>query len=219
MVRRAKNKFIISKIIGLFLIIISLMALIIYLNYQNRKIIKTEESIKVYISNTSKNIVPPKKDISNVYDYIAILEIPDIKLKRGLVSSTSKYNSVKYNIEIISKSSMPDIINSNLILASHSGNSEVSFFSDLEKLKKDAFIYLYYNGYKYIYKLDYSYETEKTGEINITRNRLVNTITLITCKDNSNDIQVVYIAYLVGKIEYWYVLSWKKSLSLLKLNK
>lgn len=34
------------------------------------------------------------------YNYIAILEIPSINLKRGLVDPNSKYNNVNYNIQI-----------------------------------------------------------------------------------------------------------------------
>ena len=94
------------------------------------------------------------------------------------------------------------IINSNLILASHNGNSNVSYFKDLSKLTKGSLIYIYYQGTKYIYKLNNSYEIKKNGEANIIRDRTVNTLTLITCKDNSDTEQVIYIAYLISKETY-----------------
>lgn len=136
------------------------------------------------------------------YDYIAVLEIPSIGLKRGLVEYGSKYNDVKYNIQIIEKSKMPDIENGNLILAGHNGNSYVSFFRNLYKIKDNDLINVYYNGYKYIYKFSNSYEDAKTGTINIVRDNNKNTITLITCKKNSNDKQLVFIGYLVDKVSY-----------------
>ena len=99
-------------------------------------------------------------------------------------------------------SNMPDIINSNLILASHNGNSNVSFFKDLEKLNTDSLIYIYYNGYKYIYKINNYYIVDKTGKVNIKRNKNKNTITLITCKNNTDTKQIVYIGYMINKEIY-----------------
>ena len=134
--------------------------------------------------------------------YIAVLESPDINLKRGLVDYNSKYNDVKYNIQIIEKSNMPDKPNGNFILAGHNGTSSVSFFRNLNKLTTDSLINIYYKGYKYIYKFNNSYEVDKDGEIEIKRDINKNTITLITCKKNSKTKQVVNIGYLVDKVEY-----------------
>ena len=136
------------------------------------------------------------------YNYIAILEIPSINLKRGIVDFNSKYNNVKYNIQIIEHFQMPNVENSNLILAGHNGTSSVSFFKDLYKLKEDSLIYLYYDGYKYIYKLNNYYDTDKDGKVEIIRNRYKTTITLITCKKGTKDKQTVFIGYLVDKVEF-----------------
>ena len=97
---------------------------------------------------------------------------------------------------------MPDIENSNLILAGHNGTSNVSFFNDLDKLKEDSLVYVYYNNIKYIYKINNNYEVKKDGKVEIIRNRNKTTITLITCKKDSKDKQLVYIGYLVDKVEY-----------------
>ena len=130
------------------------------------------------------------------------MEIPIINLKNGLVSPNNKYNSVEYNIEILNKSEFPTIPKSNLILAAHNGNSEVSFFKNLSKVTISSPIYIYYNGYKYIYSIEDSYEIPKTGEAIINRDSRRNTITLITCKDNSDTKQLVFIGYLIGKEIY-----------------
>ena len=78
---------------------------------------------------------------------------------------------MKYNIQIIEHSEFPIVENSNLILAGHNGSSNVSFFKNLYKVKEDSLIYLYYDGYKYIYKLNHSYDTAKDGKVEIKRNR------------------------------------------------
>ena len=143
-----------------------------------------------------------KKSSSPSYNYISILEIPSIDLKRGIVDYNSRYNNVKYNIQIIKHSQMPNVENSNLILAGHDGTSGVSFFRNLYKLKEDSLIYIYYDGIKYIYKLNNSYDTDKDGKVEIVRNRYKNTITLITCKKGTKDKQTIFIGYLVDKVEY-----------------
>ena len=160
---------------------------------------EVEEPIEEEEVSTQENKVETS---SPTYNYVAILEIPSIGLKRGIVDFNSKYNNVKYNIQIIEHSEFPIVENSNLILAGHNGSSNVSFFKNLYKVKEDSLIYLYYDGYKYIYKLNHSYDTAKDGKIEIKRNRYKTTITLITCKKNTDNMQTVYIGYLVDKVEY-----------------
>ena len=154
---------------------------------------EVKEEVKEEESKTSSSLS---------YNYIAVLEIPSINLKRGIVDYNSKYNNVRYNIQIIEHSQMPDVENSNLILAGHNGTSGVSFFRNLYKLKEDSLIYVYYDGYKYIYKLNNSYDTDKDGKIEVVRNRYKNAITLITCKKGTKDKQTVFIGYLVDKVEF-----------------
>lgn len=205
MIIKRKNKFSIIRLLGIFLIIIPISFLflkeITYINDVNQ----SNHEISKYIEETS--IINEIHEINEynqpeLLHYIAVLEIPDIFLKKGLLNINDKYNDVAYNIQVLSQSKMPDIINSNLILASHNGNSNVSYFKDLSKLTKGSLIYIYYQGTKYIYKLNNSYEIKKNGEANIIRDRTVNTLTLITCKDNSDTEQVIYIAYLIAKETY-----------------
>lgn len=144
------------------------------------------------VATTTKEEVP----------YIAVLEIPTISLKRGLVSQTSKYNNINYGIKIIDKSTMPDVVNGNLVLASHNGSSYVSFFRNLNKLSLDDKIYVYYNGIKYEYLLSKIYDTPKDGNIEVSRDTTKTTITLITCKRGTKDTQTVYIGYLNSEVSY-----------------
>lgn len=213
MIEKIKDN--IFTIIGIILILISI-SIFVYDKYMdNQKVLENVELVEDFFeiedSSIKEEIVEEevikeeedkKTSSSPTYNYIAVLEIPSIKLKRGLVDYKSKYNNVKYNIQIIEHSEMPDVEKSNLILAGHNGTSNVSFFNDLDKLKEDSLVYVYYNNIKYIYKINNNYEVKKDGSVEIIRNRNKNTITLITCKKDSNDKQLVYIGYLVDKVEY-----------------
>lgn len=209
MKRRKENKWLI--LLGIILIIVSIFIISLDIYKSTKKEIQEVELVEEFFEEVEEvkndeevSIIEEEKveTSSPTYNYIAILEIPSIDLKRGLVDYNSKYNNVKYNIQIIEHSQMPNVENSNLILAGHNGTSNVSFFKDLYKLKEDSLIYLYYDGYKYIYKLNNYYDTDKDGKVEIVRNRYKNTITLITCKKNTKDKQTVFIGYLVDKVEY-----------------
>lgn len=209
MKRRKENKWLI--LLGIILIVVSIFIISLDIYKSTKKEIQEVELVEEFFEEVEEvkndeevSIIEEEKveTSSPTYNYIAILEIPSINLKRGLVDYNSKYNNVKYNIQIIEHSQMPNVENSNLILAGHNGTSNVSFFKDLYKLKEDSLIYLYYDGYKYIYKLNNSYDTNKDGKVEIVRNRYKNTITLITCKRNTKDKQTVFIGYLVDKVEY-----------------
>lgn len=199
------------KCIGLFLFVCGAFMLIY--NYSINSRLNEENDLKIeeFLENdTNEEIEIQEEDTqeetttSNVssYNYIAILEIPSINLKRGLVDPSSRYNNVNYNIQIIDKSTMPDVVNGNLVLASHNGASYISFFRNLDKLNINDKIYVYYGGYKYTYSLCKTYDTPKDGNIEVYRDNSKTTITLITCKKNSKDTQVVYIGYLDSKELY-----------------
>ena len=132
-----------------------------------------------------------KKDARDAY--IGYLEVPDVKIKRGFVSPDSKYNSVGYNVMVIGGSKMPNVKNGNLILAAHRGNSSVSYFDKLYKLKRRAKATITYEGKTYTYELTNTYEERKDGSLTIKRNANVNTLTLITCTRNNKKTQTIFI--------------------------
>ena len=196
MKRRRENKWLL--LFGILLILFSIFIISFDIYKNTKKEIQEVELVEDFFQEVPDVLEEPieEEEVSTqenkvetsspTYNYVAILEIPSIGLKRGIVDLNSKYNNVKYNIQIIEHSEFPIIENSNLILAGHNGSSNVSFFKNLYKVKEDSLIYLYYDGYKYIYKL----------------NRYKTTITLITCKKNTDNMQTVYIGYLVDKVEY-----------------
>ena len=140
-----------------------------------------------------------KETTTPTINYIAVIKIPKIGLEKGLASKGSYWNNVNRNIEILSESDMPDVENGNVILAGHSGNSGVSYFRKLNKLQNDDTVSIVYNGKEYKYKMVNSYEIEKNGYAHIVRNAEKSTLTLITCKHNTNS-QIVVICELVEVI-------------------
>ena len=84
-------------------------------------------------------------------------------------------------------------MNGNLILASHSGTSSISFFKNLYKLELNDDVYVNYNNKDYHYKVTDIYTDIKDGDIGIRRNKNKTTLTLITCTKNDKTTQTVYI--------------------------
>lgn len=132
----------------------------------------------------------------NPNGYLGILKIPKINLNQGFYEYSSSLNTVDKNIEVIETSAMPDVVTGNLILASHSGNSPIAYFRNLDKLAVGDEISVVYNQKEYKYIISDIYDKEKTGYIEIVRNKNKNTITLITCKRNTN-LQTVFIGYMI----------------------
>jgi len=135
-----------------------------------------------------------------VYEaYLGYIEIPKINLYKGFYSKDSNLNNVKINLYIMPTSTYPDQENGNFIIAGHSGNYSNSYFKDLYLLDKNDEINIYYNNIKYIYQITKIYLQDKTGTINIYRNLDKSSLTLITCTENDNTHQTVYIAELINK--------------------
>jgi len=152
---------------------------------------------------TEQNPVETEQPVKKrpTYNYIGILEIPNINLKQGFLDINSKYNHVDYNIAIIQTSTYPDVDKGNFILASHSGNSYISYFKNLYKLGVGDYAYIYYNNIKYTYQIVNIYNVEKTGKVAIYRNSNATCLTLITCTKDSDTEQTVYILELTNKEE------------------
>ena len=190
-------------IIGSFLILGG-AGLIGYDYYSNRMIdnqenkaieefYQVEEQEEIIEEPKQEEVKEEKKE--EKINYIAILKIPKIKLVRGLVDRNSYLNNVKYNVEILKDSANPEEQNGNVILAAHSGNARISYFRNLDKLVLGDDISLEYKSKTYKYKIVDIYLIEKTGKAEIVRNKNKNTLTLITCKHNTNK-QIVIIAEL-----------------------
>ena len=132
--------------------------------------------------------------------FVALLEVPKISLRKGIYSLNDKHNLVSYGIEMLSGSSFPDRDNTTLILASHSGNSSVSYFRNLIYLSKGDIVYLYYNGNKYMYEIIGCYKKKKDGYILVKDFGKGRFMILTTCKNDELDKQLTCYGRLNGKI-------------------
>ena len=186
-------------IIGICTLTISLTLLN---NYKNDKeedkslndFFEVQEQINIEQEETIEEKQEQKEEVKH-YDtesYLGVLEIKKIGLTKGFYSINSKNNKVNKTIQVIKESKMPDEDKGNLIIAGHSGNAYISYFRNLNKLNYGDIATIFYNGKTYNYKLVNSYEIEKIGTAHIKRNAEKTTLTLITCKHNTNK-QLVFI--------------------------
>lgn len=177
--------------------------LIFYDYYSEQKInMQEQEAIEEFYEEEkiTDSIEEPQKtkevEEQTKVNYIAILKIPKIKLERGLVEPSSYLNNVKYNLQWIDGSSMPDQVNGNVIIAGHSGSARVSYFRKLDQLVIGDFVSIDYKNKTYNYKVVDIYDIEKTGTAEIIKNKNTTTLTLITCRHNTNK-QIVIICEMV----------------------
>ena len=204
--RKLSRVFIIG---SLFILLgITLISLKVFSNYyldkQEDKAIQEYLDYKpdttVKVDNSTTTIKEEKETVT--YNYIAVLEIPKINLKRGLLPINDKNNNVDKNVEILKNSDMPNVTNGTLALAGHSGNSRIAFFHKLYKLKENDQVFIYYQNEKYIYQVSKIERQDKDGTINFTKTKDTTELILTTCDQQNKGKQIVVVAKLVDKIPY-----------------
>ena len=177
-----KEKSVMFLSIIIILLGITYIIIIVYKYYDDSQ--NNQKSMEAYINNEIETVTEEK------YQYQSILEIPSINLKRGILDKNNEYNKAKYNIELIKEEE--NII----VLAAHNGNYRNSYFGKLNKIQLGDIINYYKNGKLYTYIFKEHYDIKKNGYAEIYRNQSIPSIILITCKDNTDDAQTVYIGYL-----------------------
>lgn len=183
-----KDKRIIFVSILIILLGIAYFIIVIYKYYNDK--VSNEESVTAYINNDIEIITEEK------YKYTRVLEIPSINLKRGVLDINNEYNDAKYNIELIKED------DNTIVLAAHNGNNYNSFFGSLHTIELGDSILYYQDGILYEYIYSESYDIKKNGYADIYRRDEEKSIILITCKDNTDDAQTVYIGYLKKESTY-----------------
>ena len=202
------------KKLGFILILTSILIISIYYIFHSFELRYETKQIDNYINNTSKSdtnrdildnkTTNSKKSSDKKHkklDYTAILEIPNIKLKQGVVDAIKNYNSIKYAISVDKNSNYPDKPG-NFILYAHSGNSSIAYFKNLYKVNINDKIYVYYNGIKYEYNIVNKYNIEKNGKAKILNSKNNHYITLITCNQEMKGYQIVLLGNLISKTTY-----------------
>lgn len=198
--------------LGIYLVTIGIAILGFYLIYNKSIDARNNEDMNKYIEETSivneqpEEIVKTDQSENTTKEnynitYTAILEIPKISLKRGVVDSTKNFKSINYAISVDNSSQYPNE-NGNFILYSHSGNSNIAFFNRLNNLELNDDIYVYYNGIKYRYSVRNKYDIEKTGKAKVISRKDDKYITLITCDQNKKGFQIVIEGKLIDEVNY-----------------
>lgn len=158
-----------------------------------------EENINIEDTNIEENSEIQQTSIN--LDYTAVIEIPKINLKRGVINSTKNFNSVNYAISVDENSNYPNEMG-NFILYAHSGNSSIAYFKNLNKVEVGDEVYIYYEGVKYKYIIYDKYDIQKTGKANVIKSSTDNYLTLITCNQNKKNYQIVVIGKLDTTTKY-----------------
>lgn len=198
--------------IGIYLVIIGITFFTFYFMYNKALDRQAQDNVDDYIKDTSvvtevidevsvEENEEKQETNSNNINYTAILEIPKISLKRGVVDNTRNFNSINYAISVDNSSNYPNE-KGNFILYSHSGNSNIAFFNRLYKLEINDDIYVYYNGIKYHYSIFKKYDIEKTGKAKVINLKDNKYITLITCNQNKKGYQIVIEGKIIDESNY-----------------
>lgn len=207
-----RKEFKIMKKFGVGLILLAIMVLIFNFAYQKVLDKNNNDTVESYIEDTSikteieeTNVVEEpiveEKKITYQINYTAVLEIPTINLKRGVVDNTKNFKSINYAISVDNSSKYPNEVG-NFILYAHSGNSSIGFFTKLVNVNINDDVYVYYNGIKYHYSIFDKYDIEKTGKAEVITSNKEKYITLITCNPKRKGYQVILIGKYVDEMKY-----------------
>lgn len=193
--------------LDIFLILCGVIIILCKHSYVLFKDINEDRQIKVFLKEQetinketqSSDVIETNAINTSTTNYVALIKIPKINLEKGLCGIGSKCNNVNRNIQILKESDYPNVNNGNFILAGHSGTRNVSYFKNLDKLALGDNVSIFFNGYEYRYEIKTIYDIEKTGTADIVRNQDKTTLTLITCRHNTNK-QIIIICELIEKI-------------------
>ena len=169
-------------LLSIALIVIGLY-LVENITYQN-KIQYESRLVETYFQKEETPKIIPNND------YIGILEIPKINLKRGYYEKGDSRNNIDSNITLIDH-----VDNKDYIFAAHSGNDKIAYFNDIHLLEKGDTINLYQHNAKVSYIIYNKYLDNKNGKVSInksTKQRII----LITCNNNDSNNYLVIEAYI-----------------------
>ena len=144
--------------------------------------------------NCNDNSIKKKKNSYNIEENIkeeyGSIIIDKLNINRPLYDIDNKKNNIEENITILKESIMPDKDNSILFIAAHSGNSNISFFNELNKLETNDEVIIKYLNKKYIYIVKDIWEEKKNGYINVNKENKKQLI-LTTCSPNKDNYQLI----------------------------
>lgn len=155
-------------------------------------LIKNKKALR---NNSINDTIAYKISEATNDNYYGRIYIDKINLNEYFYSINDSRNKVDKGIEVLKPSIMPNEDNSRLFLASHSGNSDISYFKNIDKLNINDEVIIYFNNKCYKYNVIDKYEIIKNGTLNIKEIE-DNTVVLITCVRDTNR-QLVIIGKLI----------------------
>ena len=174
----------------------------IYLKYTPvEKDIPTNHKQENVHLTKKENIYPQTKELNyqkQSNDNIGEIIIEKIKLQQKLYPINSTKNNIEKNVTILKHSEDPNINNSIMFIAAHSGTGKIAYFKNLDKLKKTDIIKLTYKDNHYIYEIKDIWEIEKTGSINIEKENNTQLI-LTTCSPTKENYQLIINSIQIKK--------------------
>ena len=198
--RKVKRK---VKVLVICLIILSVnLKFAIPLLIEELKAMKDRNIVDNYISGYNNSIEGTPRKLEEYKGtqekYIGAIEIPKLKIRKGLVSPYSKANDVRFNVQFIKPYHFPNEDNKVVILASHSGTSKVSYFDKLRYINLKDSVYIYYKNKKYNYRVIDKYKIRKTGSFIMNNSDKKTLLVLITCDPSNKKKQIVVISERVS---------------------
>ena len=192
----------ISIIIGIVIIAIGAYMLAISFNKDNNYKKEDNKALDIFFNEYNEKV--QDKDIkengktkkNDFISYNAVIEVPNISLKTGIVMSDKTFKSMDRNVSIYPSSDMPDVKGGNFILFAHSGNARVSYFKNIDKLKIGNEIKVYYNKTEYEYKVIKKYDISQDDDTPLSKMKDKTIITLITCTKNNDDYRTIVVGEL-----------------------
>ena len=160
-------------------------------------IIYTKETTTITIENNQQKKQSEKiekteisNDIGTEEKKIGQIIIEKINLNKELYEITSKKNNIEENVTILPGSIEPSENDSIMFIAAHSGTGNIAFFKDLDKIQLGDIIHLEYKGKKYIYSVNNIWESNKDGDIEVTKSKNKQLI-LTTCSPKHKNKQLI----------------------------
>ncbi len=148
---------------------------------------------KMHINRNIKSQVKIPREENKIGN----ITIGKINLEKPLYKIDSKKNNVDENVTILKESTLPDKENSLLLIAAHSGNSNVSYFENLDKLEKNDKIKITYLNKEYLYIVTNIWEENKNGYIHINK-EYNKQLVLTTCSPSHQEKQLVINSKLIN---------------------
>lgn len=171
-----------EKLYSLIILSLYLLTCFTIFNGSQKECVKTNLSIK--------NTKPVENDI------IGKIVIDKINLQKPLYKIESEKNNVDKNVTILKESTFPDKEKSILFIASHSGDSNISYFEHLDELRENDIIKITYHNKEYLYQVSTIWEEEKNGYIHINR-QYDKQLILTTCSPTHKDKQLIISSKLI----------------------